>query len=95
MSTIKYDEEYKRHAVQLVESGQTAAQVARDLGVHANQLYTWCKRYGTEPSAHGNASHNQDELTQLRKELDRTKMELDILKKAVGIFSRPEALRWR
>jgi transposase len=93
MSYRKFDEEFKRNAVKLVESGQTSAQVARDLGLHVNQVYEWCKRFRTEPSTHGNAAHNQDEVTQLRKELERTKMELDILKKAVGIFSRPEVPR--
>ena len=91
MSNTKYDEEFKRNAVRLVESGQSAAQVARDLGLQANQVYAWRKRYGSTPSVHGNAAHNQDEVTQLRAELERTKMELDILKKAVSIFSRPEA----
>ena len=90
MVNKKYDEEFKRNAVRLVESGQTAARVARDLGLRANQIYLWRKRYGTSPSVHGNASANHDEFTRLRKELERTKMELDILKKAIGIFTRPE-----
>lgn len=93
MSRIKYDDAFKTNAVKLVESGQRAAQVARDLGMHVNQLYHWCRRYGTVPSTHGNAAHNQDEVTQLRKELERTKMELDILKKAVTIFARPDVPR--
>lgn len=95
MSHQKYDEAFKRNAVQLVESGQTGAKVARDLGVPATQLYAWCKRYRTTPSGHGNAAHNQDETTQLRKELEQTKMELDILKKAMSIFARPETTRSR
>jgi transposase len=95
MSNQQYDEAFKRSAVQLVESGQRGAQVARDLGVPANQLYAWCKRYRAAPSAHGNAAHNQDETTRLRKELEQTKMELDILKKAMSIFARPETTRFR
>jgi len=89
MSNKKYDDTFKRNAIRLVESGQGAARVARDLGLRANQIYAWRKRYGTAPSVHGNASAQQDEVTLLRKELERTQMELDILKKAVGIFSRP------
>jgi transposase len=91
MSNKKYDEAYKRNAVRLVESGQSAARVARDLGLRANQVYAWRKRYGATASVHGNASQNQDEVTHLRKELERTQMELDILKKAISIFSRPGA----
>ena len=86
MSHQKYDESFKRNAVQLVDSGQRAAQIARDLGVPANQLYAWCKRYRTAPSTHGNAAANQDEVTRLRKELARAEMELDILKKAITFF---------
>jgi transposase len=95
MSKQKYDESFKRNAVRLIESGQTGAQVARDLGVPANQLYAWCKRYRTTESVHGNASANQDETTRLRKELARTQMELDILKKAMSIFAQPETIRSR
>ena len=95
MSKQKYDESFKRNAVRLIESGQTGAQVARDLGIPANQLYAWCKRYRTTVSVHGNASANQDETTRLRKDLARTHMELDILKKAMSIFAQPETIRSR
>ena len=89
MSKVKYDESFKQNAVSLVEAGTPAAQVARDLGISDYLVYTWRKQYGTKPSAHGNASQNQDEVTQLRKRLERSEAELDILKKAVSIFSRP------
>jgi transposase len=89
MSKEKYDESFKRNAVSLVEAGTPASRVARDLGISAHLVYAWRKEYGTKPSTHGNSSDNQDEVTQLRKRLERTEAELDILKKAVGIFSRP------
>jgi transposase len=94
MSQQKYDESFRRNAVQLVESGQSGAQVARDLGVPASQIYTWCAKYrraASKHSTHGNASENQSEVAQLRKELSLARMELDILKKAITIFSQPEA----
>ena len=89
MSKTKYDESFKQNAVSLVEAGTPAAQVARDLGISPYLVYTWRKEYGTKPSTHGNASENQDDVTQLRKQVERYRAELDILKKAVGIFSRP------
>ena len=89
MSKEKYDESFKRNAVSLVEAGTPATQVALDLGISDYLVHSWRKKYGTKPSTHGNASANQDELTQLRKRLERSEAELDILKKAVGIFSRP------
>lgn len=89
MSVKKYDESFKRNAVSLVETGTPAAQVARDLGISAHLIYTWRKQYGAKPSAHGNAAAQQDENARLRKQLARAEAELDILKKAMSIFSRP------
>jgi transposase len=89
MSKVKYDESFKQNAVSLVEAGTPASQVARDLGISAHLVYAWRREYGTKPSSHGNSSENQGEVQQLRKQLERAEAELDILKKAVGIFSRP------
>jgi len=93
----KYDETFKTHAVGLVTRGQSAAQVARDLGLHVETLYQWVKRYGRSPSIAGVGSTKSgippgavtEELEALRKENELLRMERDILKKAVGIFSRP------
>ena len=89
MSKKEYDESFKQNAVSLVEAGTPASQVARDLGVSDYLVRSWLKQYGTKLSVHGNALENQSEVTQLRKQLERAQAELDILKKAVGIFSRP------
>jgi len=89
MSQKTYDESFKRNAVSLVEAGTSAARVARDLGISDYLIHTWRKQYGTKPSTHGNALANQDELTKVRKQLARSEAELDILKKAMAIFSRP------
>ena len=88
MSKQKYDEAFKRNAVGLVESGVTAAQVARDLGLKPNQVYGWCQTYRKAPSTHGNLLSSQDEVTRLRRELSAKIGEIDVLKKALGIFSR-------
>lgn len=89
MSQKTYDESFKQNAVSLVEAGTSAAQVARDLGISSYLVYTWRNEYGTKPSTHGNALENQDELTKARKRAARSEAELDILKKALAIFSRP------
>ncbi|MBK8091022.1 MAG: IS3 family transposase [Verrucomicrobiaceae bacterium] len=41
-----YDEQFKRDAVALLESGRKAAQLARELGISLN-LRDWKERYGT------------------------------------------------
>ena len=89
MSKVEYDESFKQKAVSLVEAGTPASRIARELGISAHLVYAWRQQYGTKPSSHGNALENQDEITQLRTQVERYRAELDILKKAVGIFSRP------
>jgi len=86
----KYDEGFKKNAVSLVESGQKTGHVARDLGLHVETLYQWVKRYRqTPPKANRASETGASELESLRKENELLRMERDILKKAVGIFSRP------
>lgn len=87
----RHDEAFKQNAVRLVASGQSASAVARDLGLHVETLYQWVKRYRQTPvkSSVGHSSATSSEVEALRKELELVRMERDILKKAVGIFSRP------
>ncbi|RLD41846.1 MAG: hypothetical protein DRI88_12210, partial [Bacteroidetes bacterium] len=41
-----YSSQFKQDTVKLaVESDQSVAQTARDLGVNANTLYTWITKY--------------------------------------------------
>ncbi len=89
MGKKKYDESYQRHAVSLVESGTSKAQVARELNISAHLIYSWCKKYSNGTSIEGSTSGTQEEVVLLRKQLERAQAELDILKKAVSIFSRP------
>jgi transposase len=89
MGKKNYDETYQRHAVSLVESGISKAQVARDLNISAHLIYSWCKKYSVGTTIDGSTSGNHEEVVRLRKQLERAQAELDILKKAVSIFSRP------
>lgn len=40
-----YSIEFKEEACKRVQSGVPAAQVARELGVNVNTLYTWMSRF--------------------------------------------------
>jgi len=82
-TTKKYLPEFKERAVKLaVESDQSIAQTARDLGVNDNTLHTWIGKYHRverqEPQVHD--AHLDEELKRLRKENARLKEERDILK---------------
>jgi transposase len=79
-----YSAEFKERAVKLaVESDQSVAQTARDLGVNENTLYTWLSKYhegGNGTQSRLNAEHLYDELKRLKKENALLKEARDILK---------------
>ena len=87
-----YSSQFKQDAVKLaVESDQSVAQTARDLGVNANSLYTWIKKYHHQESSTNKGSgetHPYDELKRLRRENAQLKEERDILKKAAAYFAK-------
>jgi transposase len=87
----RYTLEFKREAVRLVESGQSIAAAARSLGLAEQTLFNWVKaqREGRLSGADSKpVSAEQMEISRLRGELARVKMERDILKKATAYFAR-------
>ena len=89
----KYSEEFKREAVQLMEtSGKPIAEIARDLDINDNNLYRWRRLYGRQAQAntHGNGAEMAAELKRLQREVAVLRQERDILKKAMSIVSRSQ-----
>ena len=88
----QYTLEFKQEAVRLVESGQSIAAAARSLGVVEQTLYNWvnAKREGRLKGAASSkaVSVEQMEISRLRAELSRVKMERDILGKATAYFAK-------
>ena len=93
----KYDRQFKEEAVQLlIRSGKTLKEVAGDLGVERTCLGRWrkeqlkgCDEVGAEPMEAGqNSVELENENRRLRKELAEAVQQREILKKAIGIFSR-------
>jgi transposase len=83
----KFDDEFKKEAVRLVKAGgKTVAAIARDLGITESTLHTW--KYKSVEMPSGEIVTNS-EITRLKRELADVKVERDILKKAVAIFSVP------
>jgi transposase len=88
-----YSREFKLEAVSMViEGGVGMAQAARDLGISENSLWRWKKEFEDDPDhafpGKGHLKPAEDEIARLRRENRRLRQERDILKKAVGIFSR-------
>ena len=89
----KFTREFKLEAVKLVrERGVTTAQAARDLDLNPNVLRGWLRAFREDPTEAfpgvGQQKPADAELTQLRREVARLKMERDILKKAVAFFAK-------
>jgi transposase len=89
-----YTAEFKREAVRLLEtSGKSGAEIAQELGISDGSLYTWRKQLAEQGEVafpgKGHQTPAEEELRQLRSENERLKMERDILKKAIAIFSQP------
>jgi transposase len=92
-----YTQAFKLEALELLESsGQSAAQIERDLGITQGLLLKWRDRYQVkkangetrlEPS---DLEAAQAEVRRLRRQLVVAEQERDILKKAVSIFSKLE-----
>jgi transposase len=94
MGTRKqFTPEFKREAVQLVESGsRSASELARELGVRRNQLYKWQREFqargtGAFPGS-GARKERTTEIVRLKRELARVTEERDILKKAAAYFAK-------
>ena len=88
----RFTREYKVEAVRLVsQSGVSVAQAARDLGVHPNSLRKWVRDYRADPRqafpGEGQQKRDDAEVTRLRREVAKLRMERDILKKAAAFFA--------
>lgn len=89
----RYTQEFMQEAVRLVESGQSIAEAARTLGVVSQTLFNWVKahRAGKLQGADSKpVSAEQMEISRLRAELARVKMERDILEKATAYFAKAQ-----
>ena len=85
----RFDRDFKMSAVKMVtEGGHKAAEVARSLGIDPGRLYLWKKQFGDEGEKAFPGKGNLSEMAALRRRLRDVEMERDILKKAVGIFSK-------
>ena len=93
-------DEFKTEAVALLaSSGRPLAQIAGELGLSPSMLRNWRNRQGGQNAgsavppksalATPSVSDPAAEISRLRRENDRLRMERDILKKAVAIFSQP------
>ncbi len=91
----QYTREFKLEALHLWDSsGKSATQIEVDLGLTKGRLYRWKKdlQVAGEDAfpGQGRQTGPAEEIRRLRRELEITRQERDILKEAVGIFAAPK-----
>ena len=89
---VSYTLEFKLEALRRVRSGEAVRRVAREIGVPEQSVRNWVKaqaagRLGDAASGKP-ITPEQMEISRLRAELARLKMEMEIIKKAAGYFAR-------
>jgi len=89
----QYSDEFKKDAIRLLEtSGKRLAEIERELGIPHGLLRKWQKRFQVNPVNEqlelSDLERLKVELREVKRELEITRMERDILKKTVGIFSK-------
>jgi transposase len=89
-----YDTAFKVKAVELSNEKSNITELARELGIRVTMLYKWRKDYekfgaGSFPGK-GTLKQTPEQKTinELEAKLKDAELERDILKKAIGIFSK-------
>jgi len=92
-----FTKEFKLNAVSLAQERENIAEVSRELDIHHDMLRRWIKEYSQKKSDAFNSSgfnrqkdKKLSELQALKKELRETKLERNILKKVIYIFSKSD-----
>jgi transposase len=94
----EFSPEFKREAVALLESsGRPVMQIASEVGISPSMLRNWravinggvarSRASASSISPMPSPADQASEIARLKRELDRTRMERDVLKKAIGIFA--------
>jgi transposase len=87
----KYDASFKEEVLNMVLNGRPVNEVAQSLGIGENLIYKWKSRSSQQPATVGKgdpAINSENQQALLLRRIRELEQERDILKKALGIFSR-------
>ncbi len=88
----KYDKDFKLNAIRLCEeSGKKQRDFEKEMGIGGGCISHWKRELNEskEQAFPGNGIPRDQEIARLKRENEILRQERDILKKAVGIFSKP------
>ena len=89
-----YTKQFKLDVIQQSYQRENIRELASDLGLTPALIYKWRAAYGARSTESfpgkgvESLTPEQAELRRLKNELAETRMERDILKKAIGIFGK-------
>ncbi|MDR8389948.1 transposase [Aliifodinibius sp. S!AR15-10] len=89
-----YSKEFKLDVIQQSYQRDNIRELADELGIDPGLIYAWRSKYKQQPQqsfpGKGIPSRTPEkkELAELKKELADVRMERDILKKTMGIFTK-------
>ena len=88
----EFTDEFKNQIVQLYLNGKSKSELAKEYDLPLSSLGRWIKQHQETGSfkEKDNRSEEENELLELRKEIQRLKMENDILKQAALILGRKD-----
>jgi transposase len=85
-----YPPEFRRRVLDLIETGRTIVDVARDLDVSQQTIYTWRRQdridRGLEP---GTTSNEHAALTAANKRIRELETELEIARRSLELLKEP------
>ena len=98
MRRKNYTEDFKKMIIEVYNTGKPIKEICEEYGVSTTSLNNWInqvqpkEKISKKPIITTNKKNNHEikdveEISKLRKENEKVKMELEILKKAIAIFS--------
>lgn len=92
-SRRKFSKDYKLAAIApVVEGLKSASEVARELGINGNLVSRWKQEFEASAASafpgNGQQPEHLAELARVKRENERLRGELEILKKAISIFGK-------
>lgn len=90
----KYDAEFKNDVLKMISGGRSVQDISHSLGINSNMIHKWKAQHQSALGQKGSfvdvvsVAVSDPDQEQLKARIRELEQERDILKKALGIFSR-------